>query len=97
MLLHDDALELLLPKLKDHLEVVHKWALQPTKDLSCIGLNFKEVLKGRTLTEMKSNCCCFCRGKYNDSGYGTIRCTGVRCRQEIVLKRFENNTSYSMS
>jgi hypothetical protein len=45
MLLHDDALELLLPKLKDHLEVVHKWALQPTKDLSCIGLNFKEVLK----------------------------------------------------
>lgn len=104
MLLRDDALELLLPKLKDHLEVVqvclgemHQWAMQSTNDLSCIGIDFKEVLKRRTSTEMKSNCCCFCGGKYNDSGYGTIRCTGVRCGQEIILKRFENNTSYSMS
>jgi len=51
MLLHDDALKLLLPKLKDHLESVQvclggidQWVMQPSKDLSFINLNFQKDL-----------------------------------------------------
>ena len=52
MLFSEDALGLFLPKLKAHLEaaqvclgVIHEWAMQPTNDLSFIGLNFQDVLK----------------------------------------------------
>ncbi len=105
MLFSEEALGLLLPKLKDHLESVqvslgeiHEWAIRPTNDLSFIGLNVQDVIN--IPTKIKHNRCCFCGHRF-DQDRNVLRefghCTKKRCGREIVLKSFDDNSSYAMS
>ncbi len=105
MLFSENALGLLLPKLKDHLEAVqvclgeiHEWAIQPTNDLSFIGLDVRDVINIPTKFKDKK-CCRFCGNRLltQEGYYGTGGCTVTRCGEQIVLKIFDDNPSYSMS
>lgn len=107
MLLSEDALGLFLPKLKGHLEsvqvclgVIHEWAMQPTNDLSFLGLNFQEVLK--IPTKIRRDRCCLCGGDFGGEGgitstWRPSKCTRFTCGEHIVLKSFEDNPSYAIS
>ena len=73
MLLYDDALKLLLPKLKDHLEsvqvclgVMDQWVMQPMSDLSFINMNFQKALTLPTDIHPfdDTGVCCFCGATY---------------------------------
>lgn len=94
MLLRDDALGLLLPVLKDHLELVqvclgeiHAWAMQPSNYIAFLNLDIRELI--RIPTEITSLYCCLCG--HTKSSY---TCTENRCGKRIVLKRFENKATY---
>lgn len=100
MLLHDDTLKLLLPKLKYHLEsvqvclgVIDQWVMQPSKDLSFINLNFQKDL---TLpTEIypfdDTGDCCFCGEKTSGGRDHHSYCTYNKCGVMQVLVRTTNN------
>ena len=69
ILLCDDALKLILPKLKDHLEsvqvclgVIDQWVMQPMSDLSFINMNFQKALTLPTDIHPfdDTGVCCFC-------------------------------------
>ena len=72
MLLHDDALELFLPKIKDHLEAmqvalgqIDEWAMQTASNLSFIEETFgKELVIPDDIDSSElSNKCFYCNGR----------------------------------
>lgn len=77
LLLHDDALAMFLPKLKEHLESVQvclgdldAWVMQPHKDVSLINDVFGKQLNIPSDIDphKKSSKCCYCNGLTKRSG-----------------------------
>ena len=97
MMLHDDALELFLPRLKDHLELVQvclgdidAWVHQPSKNLSFIDKTFGVQLELPTDIDphKKSAECCYCKKSttriYTCDVDGSDFC-GDKCRSVETL------------
>lgn len=101
MLLNEDALGFVLPKLKDHLESVqvcfgeiHEWAMQPTNDLSFLGLTLQDVLS--IPTKFHQDRCCFCGSRFFAAA-GDGGCTEVRCGEKILLTSFGDSPKYLLT
>jgi len=93
MLLHDDALELFLPKIKDHLEAmqvalgqIDEWAMQSTSNLSFIEETFgKElVIPDDIESNYLSNKCFYCNGRVSTYP-GSYECSFEKCKTKETL------------
>lgn len=98
MLLHDDALQLLLPKLKDHLESVQiclgeidEWAMQSHKTLSFVNRLSKEKMcqiPNYIFPFQELPICLSCGNEINLGS----PCTNEKCGYTRILVQFRNST-----
>jgi hypothetical protein len=65
-----------------------RWAMQPSNHIAFLNLDIRELIKIPTEIFSRHKCC-ICLDHSENHG-----CTENRCRNRIVLKRFENNASY---
>lgn len=82
MIASKDALGLILPKLKDHLEraqvylgKIHRWAMHSTNDLSILNLDFWDVLK--ISPDISSDASSSCGDSFFN---GLVLCTETKCK-----------------